>query len=682
MKKLTLFTTFPAMLLGIVMGVFSTPTFAVDNNGLFELDWDDLYHANALDDGGVVGEDWSTIYDLTDSALRTTGIVSDIFVPTNTDKIFTGGGSKDELDIDQWLWKEAKPTPDKDNITNGFAAAYLDGNDDLIIYFGADRYANNGAADMGFWFFQNDITIDDPEASGGGFVNLHEPGDILVLANFTRGGDVSSVFVYEWVLSGGDTSDHLTLLGQYAECDGNGALACALSNSNEADDVNEAPWDFDPKFGDSGFFPKNSLFEGGINVTQLFNGNTPCFASFMAETRSSPSTDAVLKDFVLEKFELCGMEALKSCEAALNSTGDEVVVTYRGTVTNTGALPLDVSIKDSEAGSLITAVCYDLGGETAICDAISIDPEPDNLVFLGDGSATFTLYADETVLYEGNYVFEGQMLTLGFTDIITAIAKVGGQEVARATPGAYCEPEVDPEISVTKACTAQAIANGTVMEVTVTGGGENTGNVKLVDVTLTDLVDSAVESALVIKKGVTTVTNGDFDLLHGETFTFEAIVTEGDTSHADTIKAEGTNAFDSEEKVSDTASASCNLTALPGISVTKECKPALNINDEVAGKIVIQIDFSGEICNESAILGLNNVALSDNMAGAVTLSKTTLTPSECINYTGSYFPAATFSGGAPPNTAWFWDEVTATGVGTLGTGGVEATADDDCTLCE
>jgi len=490
------------------------------------------------------------------------------------------------------------------------------------------------------------------------------------------------VYVYEWVESGGDTSDHLQELGHFGECDGTGQLACALSNSNEADDVNQAPWAFDPKFGDSGFFPKNSLFEGGINVSAIFNGNTPCFASFMAETRSSPSTDATLKDFVLEKFELCGMEATKDCEAALNSTGDKVDIIYSGTVSNTGAIELDVSLQDSEAGSVISAVCYDLGGLTGICDDSLTDPEPDNLVFLGDGSVTFTLYSGDTVLYEGDYEFIGEYDGLGFIDIITAKAYSGDTKVDEAQPDAWCEPELNPDISVTKNCTVQAIADGTLMEVTVTGGGKNEGNVKLVNVTLTDLIDTAVENALVIEKGGTPVTNGAFNLSPQETFTYEAIVTEGDTSHSDEIKAEGTNAFDSSDKVFDTAFWQCELTVLPGISVTKECKPALNIDDVVPGKIVVQIDFSGEICNESLILGLTDVTLTDNEAGAVTLSKTTLTPDECIPYSGSYFPATTFSGGAPPNTSLFWDEVHATGQGTLGTGPVEDFADDNCTLCE
>lgn len=45
--------------------------------------------------------------------------------------IFTGGGSKDPLDISQWKYKDGA-VPDKDDITNAYAAAY-NANGDLVI---------------------------------------------------------------------------------------------------------------------------------------------------------------------------------------------------------------------------------------------------------------------------------------------------------------------------------------------------------------------------------------------------------------------------------------------------------------------------------------------------------------------------------------------------------------------
>ncbi len=48
--------------------------------------------------------------------------------------------------------------PDKDEILDAFVAKYDDGN----LYFGADRFANNGDAQIGFWFFHDEISLNPP----------------------------------------------------------------------------------------------------------------------------------------------------------------------------------------------------------------------------------------------------------------------------------------------------------------------------------------------------------------------------------------------------------------------------------------------------------------------------------------------------------------------------------------
>ena len=122
---------------------------------------------------------------------------------------FQGGGSKDNNDLNQWLWKEGEPL-DKDDITNTYVAGYsapetVGGEGDLIIYYGLDRLANNGTAQVGFWFFQDDSVGKGTTAGGGGFnfTGAHEVGDVLVQSSFTSGGRVSNVSVFEWVGSGG-----------------------------------------------------------------------------------------------------------------------------------------------------------------------------------------------------------------------------------------------------------------------------------------------------------------------------------------------------------------------------------------------------------------------------------------------------------------------------------------------
>jgi len=78
--------------------------------------------------------------------------------------------SKDPLDITQWKWKNGG-TPDKDAITNGYAAAYQAPDGHLMLEFGADRFAVNGDANIGLWFFQQDVH--PVGATGGGFSGTH-----------------------------------------------------------------------------------------------------------------------------------------------------------------------------------------------------------------------------------------------------------------------------------------------------------------------------------------------------------------------------------------------------------------------------------------------------------------------------------------------------------------------------
>ncbi|HVL53276.1 MAG TPA: DUF11 domain-containing protein, partial [Vitreimonas sp.] len=262
------------------------PIAAVHNEGLFELEGD------ATNNPAVVGDDWSSHPGATGSHF--------VFIndPVNarTDNIFTGGGSKDDLNTTSWAWTTGT-APDKDDISHAFAAAY-ESSGNTFVYFGLDRYANNGDAQVGFWFFRNGIAT----TAAGGFTPAHSVGDLLVLSDFTNGGAVSTIKVYEWVGSGGNTNGTLDLLATGNVCTGPVVdTACAIANTSSV----AAPWSFTPKFGTAGTFPPGSFFEGGINLNALFGGNPPCFSGFLAETRASQSVDAVLKDFALGNFDTC-----------------------------------------------------------------------------------------------------------------------------------------------------------------------------------------------------------------------------------------------------------------------------------------------------------------------------------------------------------------------------------------
>ena len=258
--------------------------------------------------------------------------------------VFTTGGSKDPLDVTSWKWKNGG-TPDKDAITNGYAAAYQAPSGHLLLYFGADRFAVNGDANIGFWFFQQDVH--PVGATGGGFSGAHTLNDIFVVSSFTQGGGVSTITVYAW-----DPSCTKGVKNPAAEdcADSNLRLKFASTPSSSCTNVSEGcaivnpgpidvSWPYLAKFGStSKVIPEGGFYEGGLDVTELLGGDLSCFTSFLIETRSSQSTSAVLKDFVFGNFNICGVDITKTCtgNGTVNTGGTSIHYAFTGTVKNKG----------------------------------------------------------------------------------------------------------------------------------------------------------------------------------------------------------------------------------------------------------------------------------------------------------------------------------------------------------
>lgn len=400
-------------LTGIVaVGLLGLPPATALPADIFELD------GNSVEATGG-GEDWDTLFgDTTDpagSSTAFTGIVADIA----NQSIFTTGGSKDDLDVSSWRHTDGS-VPDKDEITNAYAAAYLapDGTDpgtaqDLILYFGSDRFAQNGSANVGFWFTEQRVA----PAAGGVFDGLHETGDTLVLSEFTNGGAVSTIQVWEWdpdatgptCPSSVDEDDQgcidndgtlvLLLASANADCDNAGATANACAN------VNSGPitvaWDYDAKGGgvQNGLVPAGGFIEGGINLSALRGGEQPCLSSFLAETRSSPAIDATLKDFVRGDFPLCGAD-ISIAPDDVNDVGDPHTFTVHVDALFGGqASPV--------AGNKPTVTLTDAGGQTITptsntCATTGTDANGNCTVTFSSSTATVvTGHAEATVSFGG-----------------------------------------------------------------------------------------------------------------------------------------------------------------------------------------------------------------------------------------------------------------------------------------
>lgn len=308
-------------------------------DSIFELD------ANTQNGQDQLGTDWDQV--LTSKVTNFTATVQ-LQDPAPA-SVFSGGGSKDTSDLTQWRHKKEGSVPDKDDITNAYAAAYQPPGGDLIIYFGADRFANSGDALLGFWFFKNNVT----PLLNGRFDGKHEVGDVLILANFTNGGSAANIQALEWVGSGGNVNGGTLelLLDQDFDCSAqDDSTACAITNTTQT----PAPaWSYLGKGQlTSGPFPPFTFFEGGVNMTKLFanEGDVPCFASFLVETRSSTSVSATLKDFAVGSFPVCGISVTAECpSSALSEDQSEFIYTYGWTVTNSGAGTIH-DVKVSAAG--------------------------------------------------------------------------------------------------------------------------------------------------------------------------------------------------------------------------------------------------------------------------------------------------------------------------------------------
>jgi hypothetical protein len=334
----------------IAMAVLFIPSaFAVHDTGAFELDgnataattsddWDRVCYQVAVNGGATAAAATAQCTATQGLGSANTGAawVNDGALNAT---IFTGGGSKDPSDVSSWGWKtDTGGLPDKDNLIHAYATEYSlagtasagtcpngtdlappIGNNSFdstvncrVLYFGSDRYDNSGDAQQGFWFFQNKVGT----STGGSFSGVHKNGDVLVISDFSNGGTTSTITVYKWdstckkgatsPTAGqcGDSNLRLLSTSTDALCGaslGQNDNACGIVNSGTI----TMPWSFLDKSGTTTNRALNGeFFEAGINLSTLGLAGE-CFSAVASETRSSTSTTATLKDFVLGGFEKC-----------------------------------------------------------------------------------------------------------------------------------------------------------------------------------------------------------------------------------------------------------------------------------------------------------------------------------------------------------------------------------------
>lgn len=306
---------------------------------------------NAIDVLGG-GEDW----DVNNPVIKRDHVRGE----AGPEDAYIQGGSKDERDISSagstsqyWRYGDAS-VPDKDDLVHVFAKEYpVPNSTNKLLYFGATRASNDGDSAIGFWFLKKDIRL----GSAPSFIGVHTDGDILITGDFGKGGGSSVINVFVWengrlrsVISsnaGLKPND----VAPAVFCSANEGACASANKVPEMIPANMANYVF--KTGGAnvypadGKFPVGTFLEGGIDLGALGLPTETCFSTVLAMTRSASSTDAQLKDFVIEPFGGCGVEITKACKTSdVDVTGEFITSTYDVTLKAVGGTITGVQFQE------------------------------------------------------------------------------------------------------------------------------------------------------------------------------------------------------------------------------------------------------------------------------------------------------------------------------------------------
>ena len=217
-------------------------------------------------------------------------------------------GSKDILDIANagWQCTPSNNLTPKDDILHAYSFAAINTFPTLpnrqghtFLYAAFERFANNGAGDIGLWLLQ-DPTVGCSSTKGAvSFSGAHQVNDTLIVAEFSTGGSVTTLNAFRWTGSG---LASITATGG-ADCttSGSGDNFCAVSNAVSI----STPWPTQDKTSGSNTLAPAEFLEIGIDLSAVYPSNLPCVNKFLFDTRTSPSTTATLMDYAIGSVVTC-----------------------------------------------------------------------------------------------------------------------------------------------------------------------------------------------------------------------------------------------------------------------------------------------------------------------------------------------------------------------------------------
>ena len=431
----------------------------------------------------------------------------------------------------KWIYKVAAGGPSKSDLQQGATGTYIytaaslssgPAMSDEILYYLVTRATNNGSELQGAWFFLGPVSLTDPSCTSKcTFTGHHTNGDLFFLSAFTQGGGQVGIQAYQWQCTGTGTAcdDSGTLMNvANGACSGSGSgtssnFLCGEVNDHLITVPSALP---NPSTGtslDTGLF-----YNGGVDVTHLFSGQTPCFSSVLFESISSPSCSTVpcssignadAKFFIFGTANTCSINASKTCGqgifnadqtgatypvAGLVSNGDGGTLTLSSITDSpsfdTGSLGCFSSAKSFNGTSCTASKDACLACETAVLAGASGAPSPD--LNCSSASLTATGTAGNAICY-GAAITEPTSTCSGAscTDTVTATATgPSGSTIApkMATANNCTIPSLAAGLNVTKNCQAGLVSTGSALEVQVNTGYLvcNEQAALLSNVTLTD----------------------------------------------------------------------------------------------------------------------------------------------------------------------------------------------------
>jgi hypothetical protein len=229
------------------------------------------------------------------------------------------------------------------------------------------------------------------------------------------------------------------------------------------------PWSFTDKSGTPNNGALNGEFyEGGVNLTALGLGDK-CFASVASETRSSTSTTATLKDFILGQFGRCVSSTTTHSSITGNTsigTGS-VPVSDSATVTVDGVTTWNGTVQFHLRGPIGSAreVSTDIGGPVAVSNTTpTVQSDTATVTAAGDYCWTAHFHSTTTGVPDSDDNAVNECFTV--TPVTPALPTTAGPDVVLGNPvtdtAALSGTSNQPGTPAINPTTAGAPAGGTI----------------------------------------------------------------------------------------------------------------------------------------------------------------------------------------------------------------------------